>query len=63
MPKLGPSDESVNKVCFFPKHKGKLWVDVIAEDREYVEWVVGGSGPQIKDNLYDYLMDLLEGDW
>lgn len=48
--------------CTLPKHKGKLWSDVVEEDREYVEWVVSGEGPEwITDELYDYLMELLEG--
>lgn len=54
--------DNIDKYCHFPKHEGKLWVDVIAEDRQYVEWVVSGGGPYIEDRLYDYLMDLLEGD-
>ena len=49
------------KTCTFPKHKGKLWVDVIDEDRSYVEWLVSGEGPHIREPLYEYLMGLLEG--
>ena len=48
-------------VCNFPKHSGKLWVDVVEEDRGFCEWLVSGEHDLVLDNvLYDYLMELLE---
>lgn len=52
--------EDIDTTCRLPKHKGKLWVDIVMEDRGYIEWVVSGEGPIIDSDLYDYLMDLLE---
>ncbi len=49
--------------CPFTKHPGKLWRDVLEEDRLYVEWLVSGNdGPTtpIDDELYDHLIGLLE---
>lgn len=46
--------------CPFPKHRGELWEDVVAEHRRYVEWLVSGDGPEIDEELYDRLIDLLE---
>lgn len=53
-----------HKTCHFPKHGGELWVDVVAEDRQYVEWLTSGdvTAPELDDLLYEYLMSLLEGD-
>ena len=48
------------EVCPFPKHRDKDWVDIIWEDREYVEWVLSGAGPDMGLEMYDYVMDLLE---
>ena len=48
-------------ICQFPKHRGKDWVDVVDEDREFCEWIVSGEHEMvIEEVLYDYLMDLLE---
>ena len=47
-------------VCPFPKHQGKPWEDVIDEDRNYVEWLVGYEGPELRPELYNRLMELLE---
>lgn len=47
-------------ICPFPKHEGKRWEDVIAEDRQYVEWLVSGSGPNMSVFLYEHLIELLE---
>lgn len=48
------------KVCRLPKHDGEPWCDVVEEDRPYVEWLVSGDGPELNDDLYDELMELLE---
>jgi len=50
------------EVCPMPKHKDELWEDVVEEDRPYVEWLVSGDGPELDEKLYDYLMELLEGE-
>ena len=49
------------ETCPFPKHRGVPWEDVVEDDRRYVEWLVGGEGPEMDDELYDHLMELLEG--
>lgn len=49
-----------DRICRFPKHEGKLWEDILEEDREYIDWLVSGDGPEIDSDLYDYLMELLE---
>lgn len=48
------------EICRFPKHRGKLWEEVIGEDYGYVEWLVSAAGPDMSGDLYDRLMDLLE---
>lgn len=48
------------KTCPFPKHEGRLWTDIIEDDRQYVEWLVSGEGPPMSDLQYDYLINLLE---
>lgn len=46
--------------CPFRKHRGESWEDVLEEDRRYMEWLVSGEGPDLGQELYDTLMDLLE---
>ena len=60
MARYNPFEEEQEnlKVCYFLKHEGSLWEDVIEEDREYVEFLVNSY--DLKEDLYDYLMDLLE---
>lgn len=48
------------ETCQLPKYRGKLWTDVVAKDRPYVEWLVGFGGPRLSSVLYDHLMGLLE---
>lgn len=47
-------------ICPFPKHQGEEWADVVDEDRRYVEWLISAEGPEMDQELYDYLEDLLE---
>lgn len=47
-------------VCYFPEHDGEFWSDVVEDDRPYVMWIVGGEGPKMTEDLYNYLMELLE---
>ena len=47
-------------VCPFPKHKGKLWAQVIEEDPDYVEWLLSGEGPLIGPTLYEKLTEMME---
>ncbi len=49
-----------HSTCPFPKHRDKDWVDVIEEDRPYVEWLVSADGPDMGTEMYDFVMDLLE---
>lgn len=62
MPRIEISKNTSDRYtyCPFPKHKDKLWAEVIEEDREYVEWLVSMEGPDLSDMLYDFLIDLLE---
>ncbi len=46
--------------CPFAQHKWVEWETVVEEDRSYVEWLVGGDGPSLGEELYDTLIDLLE---
>ncbi len=49
------------EICLFPKHKGRRWIDIVIEDRDYVEWLVSGEPDfELWDWLYEMLMDLLE---
>lgn len=59
MPKFTPRMD-LDLACRMQKHNGKLWEDVVQEDRPYVEWLVSGDGPKLWEVLYDYLMELLE---
>ena len=57
--RLDPEKNSTKlKVCKFEKHQGELWVDIIEEDRAYVEWLV--EQQWLNDDLHDYLIGLLE---
>jgi hypothetical protein len=49
-------------LCHFRKHRGKEWTKIVREDPGYVEWLVSHDGPEIDGELYDYLIDLLEGE-
>ncbi len=49
-----------HSTCPFRKHRDKDWVDVIEEDRPYVEWLVSADGPDMGTELYDHVMGLLE---
>ena len=46
--------------CPFPKHRDRLWTEVVEEDRHYVIWLVGPEGPTMSEELYDHLIELLE---
>jgi hypothetical protein len=39
------------------------WERVVAEDRPYVEWLVGDAGPGMSEELYDHLVVLLMPGW
>ena len=60
MPKYNPLEEEKEnlKVCYFMKHQGQRWEDIIKEDRAYVAFLVDDY--DLEDVLYDYLMNLLE---
>lgn len=55
-------DDSVDYYiyCPFPKHRYTPWEDVVVEDRQYVEWLVGGEGPELVPGLEERLVSLLE---
>ena len=46
--------------CHFPKYEGLLWEEVITQDRPYILWLLSHEGPDLPDELYEYLTDLLE---
>ena len=47
--------------CSFPKHSGRLWIDVVDDDRPYVEWLIWDFlGGDANETLVDFLTDLLE---
>lgn len=46
--------------CPFPKYEGDPWEEVVAQDRDYVLWLVGPKGPEMDPILYDRLIELLE---
>lgn len=46
-------------VCHLPKHKDERWEDIIAEDRDYVEWLVYRTD-WLDEATYNYVLDLLE---
>ena len=49
------------EICPFPKHEGREWVDIIQDDRAYMEWLVSGEPDfELWDELETYLIDLLE---
>jgi exodeoxyribonuclease X len=44
--------------CYFPKHKGKFWIDVAREDRGYLHWIVDKAedmDPDIRATAKYYL--------
>lgn len=48
-----PSMERVaDWVCFFPKHKGTPWREVVEKDGQYVRWVLGEQTLLRKDNAF-----------
>ena len=56
---------SAPELCPFPKHKGIPWEDILEEDRPYMEWLVSGSDgpdPPIDEELYELIMEHLEGE-
>jgi hypothetical protein len=57
---FNPPEPQDPLVCFFPKHKGKLWTDIIQDDPEYIEWLVWSYDGEIDEETYDLLVDLLE---
>ena len=60
MARYNPMEEEQEslKVCYFLKHEGERWIDIITEDREYVVFLT--EKYDLKEDLYDYLMNLLE---
>lgn len=48
------------KTCRFPKHKGKLWTDILEEDKDYVIWIYFSADSNLSDQEYEYLEELLE---
>ena len=59
MTKFEPVENDL-AICKLPKHKDEYWSDIIEEDRDYVEWLVSGNGPVVSEELYEYLIELLE---
>ena len=53
-------DPSGFTLCMFPKHRGIPWEDVVEEDPKYVHWLISGEGPEMDEELYDFLEELLE---
>ncbi len=63
--KFDPMDRNEGgtfETCPFPKYCGVPWGDVVASDSAYVHWLISGNGPEMEDELYDFLEDLLTGD-
>ena len=60
MPRYNPIEEEQDalETCYFMKHQGEKWIDVITEDRDYVVFLT--EKYDLKEDLYNYLMDLLE---
>jgi hypothetical protein len=54
--------ERENETCYFKKHKGERWKDVVIADREYVEWLLYDSDEDLSSDLVDYLEGLLDED-
>lgn len=46
-------------ICNFTKHRGKLWSDVLKDDRQYVEWLVGNNKLQVAEDR-DKLIKMME---
>lgn len=38
-------------VCYFKKHEGKLWKDVVRSDRDYIYWLINSNKIRCKDTL------------
>lgn len=55
--KSEPENNDIS-VCFFKKHQGKLWKDVVKQDRDYVLWLLNGNKIQDKV-LVDFVRGLL----
>lgn len=48
-------------ICYFTKHHGRFWVEVLEDDRPYMEWLVGGEHDmELHEELYEHLIELLE---
>jgi len=47
-------------LCYYPKHQGREWTEVVKDDRGYVEFLVSDKGPQMPEERFDMLTDLLE---
>ena len=47
-------------ICGLSKHRGKLWEDLVEEDKAYLEWCISMYGPSLNDQTYDHIVDLLE---
>lgn len=60
MANFDPSKTTDIETCHFLKHKDRLWKSVVADDSAYVHWLISGEGPDMKDDLYEFLTDLLE---
>ena len=60
MARYNPMEEEQDalEICYFMKHQGEKWIDIITEDREYVVFLT--EKYDLKEDLYEYLMDLLE---
>ena len=47
--------------CLFAKHRGKLWIDVIKDDPDYVRWLLDNKKLQDKDDHAKLAEMLKEG--
>jgi len=61
MTDFNPEKTTDIETCHFLKHRDRSWESVVEEDSAYVHWLISGDGPDMKEDLYDFLTDLLEG--
>jgi hypothetical protein len=40
MPSSWEEEHLRSTICFFPKHKGECWYNVVQNDRDYVSWLL-----------------------
>jgi hypothetical protein len=60
MTNFDPGKTTDIETCHFLKHRDRLWENIVDEDSAYVHWLISGEGPDMKDDLCDFLTNLLE---